>query len=60
MSTYLLVEKLAQDWTTIWNLVSHHASTSRCDKLQFFPDVTVVVAILPVMSSIDFTNMKII
>ena len=47
MSTYLLVDKLVQDWTEMW-----------CDKQQLFPDVTVAVAILHVMSCIDFTNMK--
>ena len=58
MSTYLLVDKLAQDWTEMWNPMSDYASSSRCDKQQIFPDVTVVVAILHVMNSIDFTNRK--
>ena len=35
--------------------MSHHASASR-----LFPYFSIVVAILPVVSSIDFTNMKII
>ena len=60
MSTHLLVDKLVQDWTEMWTPMSVHASASRCDKQQLFLDVTVVVAILHVMSSIDFTNMKII
>ena len=59
MSTYILVDKLAQNWTEMWTTLSHHASASRCDKHHFFSDVTVVVAILHVMSGIDFTNMKI-
>ena len=58
MSTYLLVDKLAQDWTEMWTPMSHRAS--RCDKQQLFSDVTVVVAIVPVVSSIDSTNMKLI
>ena len=45
MSTYLLVDKLVQDWREIWTPMSDHASASRCDKQQLFPDVTVVVAI---------------
>ena len=60
MSTHLLVDKLVQDWTEMWTPMSAHDSASRCDKQQLFPDVTVVVEILHVMSSIDFTNMKII
>ena len=60
MSTHLLVDILVQDWTEMWTPMSYHAGASRCDKQQLFPDVTVVVAILHVMSSIDFTNMKII
>ena len=44
----------------MWTPMSDYASASRCDKQQLFQDVTVVVAILHVMSSIDFTNMKII
>ena len=60
MSKHLLVDKLVQDWTEMWTPMSEHASASRCDKQQLFPDVTVVVAILHVMSSIDFINMKII
>ena len=44
----------------MWTPMSHCTSASRCDKQQLFPDVTVVVAILLVMSSIDFINMKII
>ena len=60
MSTYMLVDKLAQDWAEMWTPMSHHASASRCDKQQLLPDVTVVVAIVPVMSSIESTNMKII
>ena len=60
MSTHLLVDILVQDWTEMWTPMSYHASASRCDKQQLFPDVTVIVAILHVMSSIDFTNMKII
>ena len=60
MSTYMLVDKLVQDWTAMLTAMSDHASASRCDKQQLFPDVTVVVAILHVISSIDFTNMKII
>ena len=59
MSTYLLVDKLVQDWTEMWTPMSDHASASRCDKDQLFPDATVFVAILHVMSSVDFTNMKI-
>ena len=58
MSTYLMVAKLVQDLTEMWTPMSDHASASRRDKQQLFPDVTVVVAILHVMSSIDFTNMK--
>ena len=49
MSTYLLVDKFAQDWTEMWTPMSDHASASRCDKQQHFPDVTVVVTILPVL-----------
>ena len=64
MSTHLLIGKLVQDWTEMWTPMSDHANASRCDTQQLFPDVTVVVAIvvaiLHVMSSIDFTNMKII
>ena len=60
MSTYLLVDKPVQDWTEMWTPMSCHASANWCDKQQLFPDVTVVVAILHVMSGIDFTNMKII
>ena len=59
MSTHLLVDKIVQDWTEMTPM-SDHASASRCDKQQLFPDVTVVVEILHVMSSIDFTNVKII
>ena len=59
MSTYLLVDKLVQDWTEMWTLMLDHAS-SRCDKQQLFPDATIGVEILHVMSGIDFTNMKII
>ena len=44
----------------MWTLMSAHASASRCDKQQLFPDVTVVVAILHVISGIDFTNKQII
>ena len=50
-----------QEWTEMWTLMSHHASASRCDKQQFFfTDYTIVVAILPEVSSIDFANMEII
>ena len=59
MSTYLLVDKISQDWTEMWISMSHHASASRCDKAAF-PSVTVVVAISSVTSSIDLTNMKLI
>ena len=58
MSTYLLVDKLAQDWTEMWTPLSHNASASRCNKQQIFPYFTVIVANLSVMSSIDFTNNK--
>ena len=60
MSTHLLVDIPVQDWTEMWTPMSCHACASRCDKQQLFPDVTVVVAILHLMSSIDFTNVKII
>ena len=60
MSIHLLVDKLVQDWTEMWTPMSAHASASRCDKQQLFPDITVVVAILHVMCSIDFTNKQII
>ena len=60
MSIHLLVDKLVQDWTKMWTPMSDHASASRCDKQQLFSDVTVVVALLHVMSSIDFTNKQII
>ena len=36
MSTYLLVDKITQDWTEMWISMSHHASASRCDKKQLF------------------------
>ena len=51
-----------QEWTEKWTLMSHHASASRCDKQQLFcfKDFTIVVAIMPVVSSIDFENMEII
>ena len=59
MSTHLLVDKLVQDWTEMWTPMSDHACASRCDEKQLFQDVTVVVAILHVMSSIDCTNLNI-
>ena len=60
MSMYLFVYKLTQEWTKKWTPMLHIASASRRNKLQlFFLDIT-VVAILHVVSSIDFTNMKII
>ena len=60
MSTHLLVDKLVQDWTEMWTSMSDHASANRCDKQQLFSRCYRCMAILHVMSSIDFTNMKII
>ena len=59
MSTYLLVDKLAQDWTEMWTPMSLRAS--KCDKQQFFFGCyrcRCNFAFVPVVSSIDSTNMK--
>ena len=60
MSTHLLVKKRMQEWAEKRTLMSQNANASRCDKQSTFPDFTNVFVILPIVSSIDFTNMKII